>query len=205
MSTQPARQNVANRFDLTQRLVARLRRNEAVIGGIGLTNFDLWGAGHRPENFYMLGSMGLAVPIAHGVAIAQPHRRVIALEGDGSLLMQLGALGTVAARSPKNLVIVVWDNESYVITGAQASATATAVDLVAVAKASGIAKSYWALEPVEFERLIETALSEDGPIFIAAKVDKKDAVATTHRDPALIRENFMYGIGTRKNAFAARS
>jgi thiamine pyrophosphate-dependent acetolactate synthase large subunit-like protein len=68
-----------NRFDLIQRLVARLAHGEAVIGGIGNTNFDLWAAGQRPQNFYMLGSMGLAVPIALGVALAQPKRRVIAL------------------------------------------------------------------------------------------------------------------------------
>jgi len=92
-----------NRFELTKRLVAKLTRGEAVIGGIGNTNFDLWAAGQRPENFYMLGSMGLAVPIALGVALAQPQRKVFVLEGDGSLLMQLGALGTVAASAPKNL------------------------------------------------------------------------------------------------------
>ncbi len=82
-----------NRFDITKRMVARLQHDEAVIGGIGYTNFDLWAAGRRPQNFYMLGSMGLAVPIALGVALAQPQRKVIALEGDGSILMQLGSLG----------------------------------------------------------------------------------------------------------------
>src|SRR5271170_8051005 len=65
---------VVNRFDLTKRLVAKLRNDEAVIGGIGNTNFDLWSAGRRPQNFYMLGSMGLAIPIALGVALAQPRR-----------------------------------------------------------------------------------------------------------------------------------
>jgi thiamine pyrophosphate-dependent acetolactate synthase large subunit-like protein len=94
-----------NRFDLTKRLVAQLKRDEAVIGGIGNANFDLWASGQRPQNFYMLGSMGLAIPIALGVAIAQPRRHVIALEGDGSLLMQLGCLATVAERAPKNLTI----------------------------------------------------------------------------------------------------
>src|SRR5580692_12583212 len=99
-----------NRFDLTQRLVARLHNDEAVVAGIGNTNFDLWAAKRRPQNFYMLGSMGLAVPIALGVALAQPHRKVIALEGDGSILMQLGSLSTVAARAVKNLCIVIMDN-----------------------------------------------------------------------------------------------
>ncbi|MBW8858103.1 MAG: hypothetical protein JF604_28450, partial [Bradyrhizobium sp.] len=70
---------VMNRFELTKRLVARLARDEAVVAGIGNTNFDLWAAGRRPQNFYMLGSMGLACPIALGVALAQPDRGVVAL------------------------------------------------------------------------------------------------------------------------------
>ena len=97
---------VMNRFELTKRLVGQLKAGEAVIGGIGNANFDLWASGQRPQNFYMLGSMGLAIPIAFGVAIAQPRRHVIALEGDGSLLMQLGCLATVAERTPKNPTIV---------------------------------------------------------------------------------------------------
>ena len=66
---------VMNRFDITKRMVALLRHKEAVVGGIGYTNFDLWAAGRRPQNFYMLGSMGLAVPIGMGVALAQPSRK----------------------------------------------------------------------------------------------------------------------------------
>src|SRR5919112_5504063 len=84
-----------HRFDCTKRLVARLTREEAVIGGIGHSNFDLWAAGHRPQNFYMLGSMGLAVPIALGVALAQPQRRVFALGGGGAPLMQSGSRPTL--------------------------------------------------------------------------------------------------------------
>src|SRR5689334_25334471 len=105
------------RFELMQRLTALLRNEEAVIGGIGNTNFDLWSAGHRAQNFYMLGSMGLAVPIALGVALAQPERKVFAIEGDGSLLMQLGCLATVATLAPRNLAILVMDNGVYQITG----------------------------------------------------------------------------------------
>ena len=74
MSTAMRNTKVMNRFDLTSRLVKRLKHEEAVIGGIGNTNFDLWAAGHRPQNFYMLGSMGLATSIALGVAVAQPQR-----------------------------------------------------------------------------------------------------------------------------------
>jgi thiamine pyrophosphate-dependent acetolactate synthase large subunit-like protein len=122
-----------NRFDLMRRLVAQLQAGEAVVAGIGNTNFDLLAAGHRPQNFYMLGSMGLAVPIALGVALAQPQRRVIAVEGDGSLLMQLGSLATVATLAPRNLAIVVMDNGVYQITGGQPTATSGGCDLVAIA------------------------------------------------------------------------
>ena len=85
----------------------------------------------------MLGSMGLAIPIGFGVAIAQPQRHVVALEGDGSLLMQLGCLATVAMQAPKNLTMVVWDNGLYQITGGQPTASASAADLVAIARGSG--------------------------------------------------------------------
>jgi len=130
----PARNTkVMNRFDLTSRLVAKLKNEEAVIGGIGNTNFDLWAAGNRPQNWYMLGSMGLAFPIALGVALAQPKRRVFALEGDGSLLMQLGCLSTIATLAPKNLCMVVMDNGVYQITGAQPTPGATVADIVAKA------------------------------------------------------------------------
>ena len=126
-----------NRFDITKRMVARLKHDEAVIGGIGYTNFDLWAAGRRPQNFYMLGSMGLAVPIALGVALAQPQRKVIALEGDGSILMQLGSLATVAARRQKNLAIVIMDNGTYQITGGQLTSTELGADIVAMARGAG--------------------------------------------------------------------
>ena len=183
-----------NRFDLTSRLVKKLR-NEAVIGGIGNTNFDLWAAGQRPENFYMLGSMGLAVPIALGVAIAQPGRRTFVLEGDGSILMQLGALGTVAAQAPKNLAIVAFDNGMYQITGQQQSLTAGTVDLVAMAKGAGLAQSEWARDESHFEALVDRALRGDGPWFIGARIDASKPAAVTERDPALIRRRFMAGRG----------
>jgi thiamine pyrophosphate-dependent acetolactate synthase large subunit-like protein len=115
---------VLNRADLTRRLAAKLKCDEAVVAGIGHTNFDLYAAGHRPQNFYMLGSMGLACPIALGVALAQPERGVIALEGDGSILMALGCLTTIGMVKPRNLTIVIMDNGIYQITGKQRTATA---------------------------------------------------------------------------------
>ena len=194
----PARNTkVMNRFDLTSRLVAKLNNEEAVIGGIGNTNFDLWAAGHRPQNFYMLGSMGLAFPIALGVALAQPDRRVFALEGDGSLLMQLGSLSTIATLAPKNLTMVVMDNGIYQITGAQPTPGAAVADIVAIAVASGLTHSSWAADEDDFERLIEESMSTAGPTLIGVRIDDKPGTGTTRRDPVQIRERFMQGIGVR--------
>ncbi|MBB4369206.1 thiamine pyrophosphate-dependent acetolactate synthase large subunit-like protein [Bradyrhizobium sp. cir1] len=189
---------VMNRFDITSRLIAKLQHEEAVIGGIGNTNFDLWAAGHRPQNFYMLGSMGLAFPIALGVALAQPDRRVFALEGDGSLLMQLGALSTIAALKPKNLIMIVMDNGIYQITGAQPTPAAGVADIVAIATGSGLANSAWAADEEDFERLVEEAMSASEPSLIAVRIDDKPGVGTTRRDPVQIRERFMHGLGVRE-------
>jgi thiamine pyrophosphate-dependent acetolactate synthase large subunit-like protein len=186
-----------NRLALTKRVVAQLKAGEAVIGGIGNTNFDLWETGQRPENFYMLGSMGLTVPIALGVAIAQPDRHVVALEGDGSLLMQLGCLATVAVQAPKNLTIVVWDNGIYQITGSQPTASHGTADLVAIARGAGLTNSSWAADEDEFDRQFAAALAGGGPSLIAARIDGEPGVGKTDRDPVQIRANFMRGIAAK--------
>jgi thiamine pyrophosphate-dependent acetolactate synthase large subunit-like protein len=193
----PGNAQVMNRFDVTKRLVARLPGEEAVIGGIGNTNFDLWTAGQRPQNFYMLGSMGLACPIALGVAIAQPDRKVVALEGDGSLLMQLGCLTTIAMRKPKNLTIVVMDNRIYQITGGQPTSTAFGADFVTIARGAGIEHAAWAADEAMFEELVDAALAREGPSFIAVRIDDKPGAGTTDRDPPRITDRFMRGLGTK--------
>jgi len=195
----PARNTkVMNRFDVTSRLVAKLKNEEAVIGGIGNTNFDLWAAGNRPQNWYMLGSMGLAFPIALGVALAQPKRRVFGLEGDGSLLMQLGALSTIATLAPKNLTMILMDNGIYQITGSQPTPAAAHTDLVAIAIASGIVNSAWAADEEDFERLIDQSMSASAPTLIGVRIDDKPGTGTTRRDPVQIRERFMLGLGVRR-------
>ncbi|HEY4440477.1 MAG TPA: thiamine pyrophosphate-dependent enzyme [Candidatus Elarobacter sp.] len=190
------------RIELMRHLVPVLR-DEAVIGGIGNTNFDLYAAGHRPLNFYMLGSMGLALPIALGVALAQPQRHVIGIEGDGSLLMNLGCLATIAAVAPPNLTLIVMDNASYQITGGQPTATAARTDLVAVARAAGIERSAWASDAGDFVRLVRAGIDEAGPAFVGARIDDAPAVAQPPRDPAQIRDRFMQALGTRKDFGAA--
>jgi thiamine pyrophosphate-dependent acetolactate synthase large subunit-like protein len=189
---------VMNRFELTKRLVGQLKHEEAVVAGIGNANFDLWASGQRPQNFYMLGSMGLAIPIALGVAIAQPKRHVVALEGDGSLLMQLGCLATVGMLKQKNLTMLVWDNGIYQITGGQPTASATAADLVAIARGAGIGNSAWAADEEDFDRLVASALAEGGPSLIVSRIDDKPGVGKTDRDPVQIRTRFMHGLGVKR-------
>ena len=188
---------VMSRNDLTKRLVGNLKNEEAVVAGIGNTNFDLLDAGHRPQNFYMLGSMGLAAPIALGVALSQPDRQVIALEGDGSILMNLGTLTTIASLSPLNLLVIIWDNGLYQITGKQATATSAVTDIVAVASGCGITQSTWAVDEGHFEQLMENAVSTPGPHFIAARVDDASATARPERNPVLWKDRFMIGIGAK--------
>lgn len=186
-----------SRLDLTRRLVATLVQNEVVIGGIGNTKFDLVAAGPRPQNFYMLGSMGLAVSIGLGVALAQPDRQVIALEGDGSLLMNLGCLATVAQLAPPNLTIVIWDNGVYQITGNQRAATAAGTDIVALARGAGIHRAAWADDEEVFEALAAQALGQPGPALIAARVDGSPGVGRPDWDPVVLKDRFMRGIGTK--------
>lgn len=196
MSNEKAAVATLNRTALTQRLVQRLKHEEAVVAGIGNANFDLIAAGHRPQNFYMLGSMGLACPIALGVALAQPERGVIALEGDGSILMGLGCLATIANLKPRNLTIIIWDNGIYQITGKQQAATGGVTDIVAVARGAGIAMSEWVRDDAHFNTLIDHRFDDGGPRLFAVKIDDAPGQGQTVRDPALIRSRFMKGLGT---------
>ena len=196
MNNDRASAKMLNRTALTRLLVQRLKHEEAVVAGLGNTNFDLIAAGHRPQNFYMLGSMGLACPIALGVALAQPKRGVIALEGDGSILMMLGSLATIGNVQPRNLTIIIWDNGIYQITGKQPAATASATDVVAVARGAGIEDGAWVRDDAHFESLIERRFDDGGPRLIAAKIDDSPGKGPPLRDPVLIRESFMRGLGT---------
>jgi thiamine pyrophosphate-dependent acetolactate synthase large subunit-like protein len=192
-----ADRKIFNRAALTKRLVAKLG-DEAVIAGIGNTNFDLYAAGHRAQNFYMLGSMGLACPIAVGVALAQPERGVIALEGDGSILMALGCLATIASLKPRNLTIIIMDNGIYQITGKQPTATSGATDIVAVARGAGIATSEWIRDEAHFDAIIARGFRDGGPVFLAAKIDDHPGTVQPPRDPALVRNRFMKGLGNER-------
>ena len=154
----PGNAQVMNRFQLTKRLVAKLPGDEAVIGGIGNTNFDLWATGQRPQNFYMLGSMGLA--------LARPERRVLVFDGDGSLLMQLGSLATVAGARPRNLVHFLFKNGVYHTSGAQETPGGLTVDFVTMARAAGYRSAVAIGELEELKRRLPSLLAGEGPTFV---------------------------------------
>jgi thiamine pyrophosphate-dependent acetolactate synthase large subunit-like protein len=112
-----------------------------VVSGLGSPSYDVMAAGDDDRNFYLWGAMGSAATIGLGLALAQPERRVLVVTGDGEQLMGLGALATIGAKGPKNLMIAVLDNGRYGETGMQESHTAFGVALDGVAAACGFAKT----------------------------------------------------------------
>lgn len=184
-----------NRLDLSRRIINIVGADVLLVAGIGNAGFDLYSAGHRPGNFYMLGSMGLAVPIALGLALAQPERSVIVMEGEGSILMNLGALATVGREAPSNLTIVAWDNAQWQLTGGQQTATGSTTDLSAVARACGIANSSTPENEDAFEQGIRYALDAPGPHAIVAHIDAEPAPGRHHDDPVFIKYEFMRSMG----------
>jgi thiamine pyrophosphate-dependent acetolactate synthase large subunit-like protein len=185
------------RLDAT-RVVVRQAGDEPIIASLGHPAYDLFAAGDRPANFYTWGSMGLASSIGLGLAMAQPARRVFVLDGDGSLLMNLGSLATMAWVRPPNLVLVVLDNESYATTGGQDTATTHGADLAAAARAMGIPGSLTVRTPAELERAL--AVHEAGPRVVVAKVAESAPVAKPPLDCVFIKQRFMAAIGCPESA-----
>jgi sulfopyruvate decarboxylase subunit beta len=126
---------------------------------------------------FVPSSMGQAPSLALGIALAQPRRRVIACNGDGSTLMNLGALATISAESPKNLVLIVFDNGVYEVTGAQPTPGSAlgrrdrrGVDFAEIARATGWASVFRYREIDEWRDAAPAALAATGPVFIALEV-----------------------------------
>ncbi|MDQ3549572.1 MAG: thiamine pyrophosphate-dependent enzyme [Chloroflexota bacterium] len=183
-----------DRLELTRRVVGAAS-DALIVAGIGNAGFDLATAGDRPENFYMLGSMGLGVPIGHGLALAQPDRPVVVLEGEGSVLMNLGALATVGREAPENLTIVIWDNEQWQLTGGQRLATASSCDLATVARGCGIQSVMTPDDETTFESDVRRALDSPGPHILVVKIDATAGAGRPHSDPNWHKYRFMQALG----------
>jgi thiamine pyrophosphate-dependent acetolactate synthase large subunit-like protein len=184
------------RESATRLLRARLT-DEAVIVSLGHPTYDLFTAGDRPEHFYTWGSMGLVSSLALGVALARPDRRVLGLDGDGSLLMNLGSLATIATVRPANLTLVVWDNEVYGTTGGQPTATAHGTDLAAIARGAGIANTTTVVTLDELDREFSRTRREPGPSVIVAKVAESIPTVKPPLDCVRIKQRFMTALATK--------
>jgi thiamine pyrophosphate-dependent acetolactate synthase large subunit-like protein len=163
--------NLLERRSVVSHLLAQ-REDAIVVGGLGASTYDIAAAGDHDRNFYLWGAMGGAVMIGLGMALAQPGLPVVVITGDGEMLMGMGSLATVGLQQPKNLSIVVLDNEVYGETGGQASHTAATADLVGVARACGLpeARALSTMAEIEaFAASIQDVAS--GPRFASVKID----------------------------------
>ncbi len=142
----------------------------AVVTIMGAVAAELQSIGHRPNFFYLQHAMGLAPSMGLGIALARPHLRVVVFDGDGSVLMNLGGLTTLARYRPRNLVHVVFDNESLLSVGGFPTATATGSDLAAIASAAGIPNTMTVRSIDEFKEAFEAVLGADDLSTIVAKV-----------------------------------
>jgi thiamine pyrophosphate-dependent acetolactate synthase large subunit-like protein len=163
--------NLLGRRSVVTGLLAN-RKDAIVVGGLGASTYDIAAAGDHDRNFYLWGAMGGAVMIGLGIALAQPELPVLVITGDGEMLMGMGSLATVGLQKPKNLTIVVLDNEVYGETGGQASHTAATVDLVGVARSCGIPDARTLATMAEIEGFTPSMHDvASGPRFVSIKID----------------------------------
>jgi sulfopyruvate decarboxylase subunit beta len=163
--------------------------DELVICNIGFPSRELYEINDRAKNFYMIGSMGLASSIGLGLALAKPYEDVVVIDGDGSLLMNMGSLVTVFANNPSNLTWIVIDNGAYGSTGNQ-DTYAQVVDLVDVARGVGFENSYYFID-VNLKEFIKS----DDASFIVYRTEAGNSDAPIiDLDPITIKERFMRSI-----------
>jgi len=149
------------------------RGDAAVVTGIGNASHDVASAGDNARNMYLFGIMGGAAMVAFGIAVAQPDCRVVVITGDGELLAGVGSLATIGVEKPKNLSIVVLDNQAYGATGNQETHTARGVDLVGIARASGFERAATITDTAGLEAAIADIYDRPGPYFAVVKVMTK--------------------------------
>jgi len=157
------------RFDCLK-AIARHFQDELVVTNIGGVRHEWQALRPHPGNYH-LQNLGLTSSMALGLALALPHRKVIAFDGDGSLLLNLGSLATIANQNPKNLVHIVFDNECYESSRGAPTATAGGTDLAAMARGAGFANVLTAKTAAEFEEGFLLALRSNDLYLILAKVE----------------------------------
>ncbi len=180
-----------HRQDVIRIVVETIGSETVVISNIADASFELCMLGDRPQNFYMLGSFGLAPSIALGVALSR-EERVVVINGDGALLINMGCLATEGRYGPENLLHIVVDNSAHGATGYQPTATSAGTDLAAVAAGCGI-RSRTVEDEATFKQALDGALSGTGPEVIVVKVDERspiEAPLPPYTGPE-IRDRFM--------------
>jgi sulfopyruvate decarboxylase subunit beta len=145
--------------------------NRVVVTIMGAVAAELQAIGHRPNFFYLQHAMGLASSMGLGVALTRPDKDVVVFDGDGSVLMNLGGLTTLARYRPRNLVQVVFDNESLLSVGGFPTATATGSDLAAIAAAAGVPRTSTVRSLDAFTTAFTEALAAKDLTTIVAKVE----------------------------------
>ena len=189
---------------MATRLLAERLTGEVVVSNLGQTTLDLQRLGDRPLNCYTFGAMGQCSSIGLGLALARPDVRVICLDGDGSLLMNLGSLCTIATTSPRNYALVIWDNEVHQTTGGQPTATAFRSSLGAMARGAGIEKVLEPRDEAELRSAYDRILREDGPFVVSVKVEKGRSEGKLDRDVIGYKLRFMRALAAIPTAPAAR-
>jgi thiamine pyrophosphate-dependent acetolactate synthase large subunit-like protein len=185
-----------SRADYYRVLAGTLPDDVLVVTALGNASY-LWAAmRHAPENFYIEDAMGLALPLALGLAIAQPARRVVVVEGDGAVLMHMGALITLGAVAPSNLTVLLIQNGVHAASGGQVL-TNPALDLAEIARSAGIGHAENVATPEAFDAALDVALAADGPqiLVLSTEPDLDVVRPPIALDPILTKHRFMTAIG----------
>jgi thiamine pyrophosphate-dependent acetolactate synthase large subunit-like protein len=189
--------NRADRREFVARLLKALPE-AFVVTGLGSATYDVFAAGDRDQNYYLWGAMGGAASLGLGLALAQPEKSVLVITGDGEQLMGIGSLGTIAAKQPRNLTIVVLDNGHFGETGMQRSHTSLGTDLVAVAKGFGIADAFSVASTEGYAAIAERAGARKGPTFVQVFINANEpARALPPRDGTFIKNRFRAALGLK--------
>jgi thiamine pyrophosphate-dependent acetolactate synthase large subunit-like protein len=176
-------------------MAAALAGPNPIVSSVGNPTFDLFAVADRPQNFYIWNSMGMASSIALGLALAKPDQRIVILDGDGALLMNLGSLATAMMAGVRNLVHVVWDNGAWEITGAQPAGTTYGVDLAAIARGAGYPRTATVDDLDIFRDTFAQAMSANEAWFIDARIEPGGAAKTRPtKNLVAIRDRFMQAV-----------